>query len=74
MLLLETMFEAPSKKDIKEVRIFKEVITEGKHPKITYLEKTKKEKSEASLTIVPGKEKSKEKSEEKPAKKLKVAD
>ena len=44
MVLLETMFEIPSKKDTKSVRVHKEVITKNKKPKIAYL--TKKEKDE----------------------------
>jgi len=57
-VLLDTMFEVPSKKGIKSVRVFKEVITEDKKPEITYLSKDELEKEETtSLAIVPAKEK-----------------
>lgn len=66
-ILLDTMFEVPSKKNVKEVVIFKEVLTEGKQPKIICFEgkeKVKdKEKETASLAIVP----------KKPEKKTKAA-
>ena len=56
-VLLDTMFEVPSKKGIKAVRVFKEVITEDKKPEITYLSKDEIEKETAALAIVPAKEK-----------------
>lgn len=51
-ILLETMFEIPSSKNIKAVRITKEVLTTGKKPDISYLsgeEEKRKESNQISL-------------------------
>ena len=54
-ILLETMFEVPSKKNVKSVKVFKEVITKNKNPEITYLsaEEEKSRETIAPIAIVP---------------------
>jgi ATP-dependent Clp protease ATP-binding subunit ClpX len=52
-VLLDVMFEIPSKKNVKEVNVFKEVITEKKHPKISYLTKEEeKKRDEAAISLI----------------------
>ncbi len=58
-ILLDVMFESPSRKNTKSIRVTKEVLTNKKDPEITYL--TQKEMDEKddkkSISIVPKKEK-----------------
>ena len=58
-ILLDVMFEAPSKKNIKSVRVTKKVLTDGKEPEIVYLTEKEIEEREGKKTIsvVPQKEK-----------------
>lgn len=52
-ILLETMFDIPSKNNVKKVSITKECVTENKEPKITFLSKTEeKERQKTSVAIV----------------------
>lgn len=61
-VLLETMFEAPSKKNVKTVTVSKESLTLGKQPKITLLTKKEEEEREkASVSVLEKKTDSKEK-------------
>lgn len=57
-ILLDTMFEVPSQKNVKSVKITKEVLTKNKKVEITYLtEKEIKEIEEKKLiSVVPQKE------------------
>ncbi len=58
-ILLDTMFDVPSQKNIKSVKVTKEVLTKNKKVEITYL--TEKEISEKEdkkiMSVVPQKEK-----------------
>lgn len=55
-ILLDTMFEVPSKKNVKSVRIFKEVISEGKQPEIELLSKEEeKDREKSSVAVVEDK-------------------
>ncbi len=45
-ILLETMFETPSKKNIKSVNVTKKTVTEGVKPEIIYLSKEEEKKRE----------------------------
>ena len=58
-ILLDVMFEAPSKKNIKSVRVTKKVLTDRKEPEIVYLTEKEIEEREGKKTIsvVPQKEK-----------------
>ena len=59
-ILLETMFEIPSKKNIKSALVTKKVLTEGKALEITYLTEKEIEAREGekkTITAVPQKEK-----------------
>jgi len=47
-VLLETMFEAPSKKNIKSVLVTKKVVTSGETPKMEYLSKEEEKKRDDS--------------------------
>ncbi len=47
-ILLETMFEAPSKKNIKSVNITKKTVTDGSNPEMEYLSKDEEKKRDAS--------------------------
>lgn len=51
-ILLDTMFEVPSQKNIKSVRISKEVLTKGKKPEIIYLTKDEEKERENAVTSV----------------------
>ncbi len=52
-ILLETMFEVPSKKNVKSVVVSKEVITQNAHPKITLLSKEEeKQREENSISLI----------------------
>lgn len=44
-ILLETMFIIPSKKGVKAVKVYKEVITEGKDPELTIVDSGEEESS-----------------------------
>ncbi len=50
-ILLDTMFEIPSQKNVKSVTIKKETITEGKAPEIAYMSKKEAEERESKKTI-----------------------
>ena len=55
-ILLDVMFEVPSKKDIKSAIVTKEVLTEKKPLKLTYLsEKEIAEKEDKKMTSVVSK-------------------
>jgi ATP-dependent Clp protease ATP-binding subunit ClpX len=59
-ILLETMFEIPSKKNIKSALVTKKVLTEGKGLEITYLTEKEieaREEEKKTITVVPQKEK-----------------
>ena len=58
-ILLDAMFEAPSKKNIKSVRVLKESVTEGKELEIERLTSKEIEERDGKKTIsaVPDKEK-----------------
>jgi len=58
-ILLDTMFEVPSQKNIKSVRITKESVTKGKALEVTHLSDKEMEEREGkkSISIVPHKEK-----------------
>jgi ATP-dependent Clp protease ATP-binding subunit ClpX len=52
-ILLETMFEIPSKKNVKSVVVTKESVLDGKMPKITLCDKNEeKKKEEKALSVV----------------------
>lgn len=52
-ILLETMFESPSKKNVKKVKVFKEVITKDKQPEIILLSKEEeKEREKTAVTVI----------------------
>ena len=52
-ILLETMFEVPSKKNIKSVTITKDVVTKGSKPKIVNLSKEEeKEREDNSISLI----------------------
>ncbi len=57
-ILLDVMFEAPSKKNIKSIHINKEVLTEKKEVRISYLNESEiaERESKKTITIVPQKE------------------
>ena len=55
-ILLDTMFEVPSKKNVKSVRIFKEVISKGEKPEIELLSKEEeKDREKSSVAVVEDK-------------------
>jgi len=59
-ILLETMFEIPSKKNVKSALVTKKVLTEGKGLEITYLTEKEieaREEEKKTITVVPQKEK-----------------
>ncbi len=58
-ILLNTMFEIPSKKNVKSANVSKEVLTKGKEVEITYLTEKEAEEREGKkfITVVPQKEK-----------------
>ncbi|MES2962074.1 MAG: ATP-dependent Clp protease ATP-binding subunit ClpX [Pseudomonadota bacterium] len=59
-ILLETMFEIPSKKHVKSALVTKKVLTEGKGLEITYLTEKEieaREEEKKTITVVPQKEK-----------------
>jgi ATP-dependent Clp protease ATP-binding subunit ClpX len=59
-ILLETMFEIPSKKNVKSALVTKKVLTEGKGLEITYLTEKEieaREEEKKTITAVPHKEK-----------------
>ncbi len=58
-ILLDTMFDVPSQKNVKSVKVTKEVLTKNKKVEITYLtEKEISEKEEKKImSVVPQKEK-----------------
>lgn len=58
-LLLETMFEVPSKKNVKSVLVTKESVTKGTPPEITLLSEKEAEEREGkkNIAVVPQKEK-----------------
>ncbi len=58
-ILLDTMFEAPSQKNIKKVRVTKEVLTKNKKVEIEYLSEKEIEERDGKkiMTVVPQKEK-----------------
>jgi len=58
-ILLDTMFEVPSEKNIKSVNVSKEVLTKNKKVEITYLTGKEIEEKEGKkiMTVVPHKEK-----------------
>lgn len=52
-VLLETMFDVPSKKNIKSVTVTKKTVIVGEHPIITYLSKDEeKEREESSISLI----------------------
>jgi ATP-dependent Clp protease ATP-binding subunit ClpX len=52
-ILLETMFEAPSKKNIKSVNITKKTVTDGSNPEMEYLSKEEeKKRDESSIGLI----------------------
>lgn len=52
-ILLETMFEAPSKKNIKSVNVTKKTVTDGSSPKMEFLsEIEEKKRDEASIGLI----------------------
>lgn len=58
-ILLDTMFETPSQKNVKKVRVTKEVLTKNKKVEIEYLTEKEIEEREGKkiMTVVPPKEK-----------------
>ena len=58
-ILLDTMFEVPSQKNVKSVKISKEVLTKNKKVEITYLNEKEIEEKDGKkiMTVVPKKEK-----------------
>jgi ATP-dependent Clp protease ATP-binding subunit ClpX len=58
-ILLDVMFEAPSKKNIKSIRVTKNVLIDSKEPEISYLTEKEIEEREdkKTLSAVPQKEK-----------------
>jgi len=58
-ILLDTMFEVPSQKNVKSVKISKEVLTKNKKVEITYLNEKEIEEKDGKkiMTVVPQKEK-----------------
>lgn len=58
-ILLETMFEAPSQKNIKSALVTKESVTKGKALELTYLNEKEIEERDGkkSISVVPHKEK-----------------
>ncbi len=58
-ILLDTMFEVPSQKNIKSVKVTKEVVTKNKKLEITYLTDKEVEERDGKKTVsvVPQKEK-----------------
>jgi ATP-dependent Clp protease ATP-binding subunit ClpX len=55
-ILLETMFEAPSKKNIKTVKVNKEVLTKDKQPEILLLSKEEeKEREKSAVSVIDSK-------------------
>jgi ATP-dependent Clp protease ATP-binding subunit ClpX len=58
-ILLETMFETPSKKNIKSIRVHKETVTKNKEPEIAYLSEKEVEEREGkkAIALVAHKEK-----------------
>ncbi len=50
-ILLNTMFEIPSKKNVKSVHVTKECVTNEKEPEITYLSEKEVEEREGNKTI-----------------------
>lgn len=57
-LLLETMFEIPSKKNVKSILVTKDSVTKGTQPEFTYLTDKEVEERDGkkSIAIVPQKE------------------
>ena len=52
-ILLETMFESPSKKNVKKVKVFKEVVTKDKQPEVVLLSKEEeKEREKIAVTVI----------------------
>ncbi len=58
-ILLDTMFEVPSQKNVKSVHVTKEVLTKNKKVEITYLTEKEIEEKDGKkiMTVVPQKEK-----------------
>ncbi len=58
-ILLDTMFEVPSQKNVKSIKVTKEVLTKNKKVEITYLSEKEVEEKEGKkiMTVVPQKEK-----------------
>ncbi len=57
-ILLDTMYEIPSQKNVKSVTISKESVTQDKKPKINFLTKEEeKKKEEASIEVIKEKKK-----------------
>jgi ATP-dependent Clp protease ATP-binding subunit ClpX len=58
-ILLNTMFDAPSKKNIKSVRVTKDSVTQKKEPEVVYLSDKEIEERDdkKSISLVPKKEK-----------------
>ncbi len=55
-ILLDTMFEVPSKNNVKSVKIFKDVISKNEKPEIEYLSKEEeKEREKSSVAVVENK-------------------
>ena len=53
-ILLETMFEVPSKKNVKSVCVSKEAVNKDKQPEIAYLSKDEeKERENSAIAVVP---------------------
>jgi ATP-dependent Clp protease ATP-binding subunit ClpX len=58
-ILLDTMFEVPSKKNVKSIMVSKEAVTDGKALELSYLNEKEAEEREGkkTISIVPHKEK-----------------
>jgi len=58
-ILLDVMFESPSQKNIKSIRVGKDVLTNKKKPEIAYLTQKEMDEREGkkSISVVPQKEK-----------------